>query len=130
MPTGFTATEFSVVCNSGVLVTTLATTSTETDDFYLMLQHKRACDAQDFKFGMHLPYIEYCGQGNSWYGHILLFVLRRDRISVQMDAEAADWLKSDGEIEVKFSLDSAELRELRLAILETFNGYAYFRDET
>ena len=127
MPVGFAATEFAVVRENGVLVTTLRGASTEEEDFHLMLQHKGEHSAQDIRFGMHLPYIEYCGQGWSWYGHILEFWLQRSSVKVQLDSEAAERMRNDGEIEVQFNLGDVEFEALRSALQETFAGHAYYR---
>ncbi len=129
MYTGFHATTFNVTEERGVLITTLAAPSTEEEDFYLMLQHKEEHDAQDVKFGMDKPYIEYCGQGQSWYGHILSFGLSRDRIRIRMDEEAAAHMRNDGHIEVTFELGEVEFAELRSAVHATFEGQLYFADE-
>ncbi|MFO0483306.1 MAG: Imm10 family immunity protein [bacterium] len=129
MPTGFHATTCKVATEDGVLVTVLGAPSTEEDDFYLMLQHKAKHDEQDVRFGMNKPYIEYCGQGWSWYGHILSFNLSRDRIRVQMDSEAAAHMRNDGFIEVTFELNEVEFADLRTAAEITFNSQPYFTDE-
>ena len=112
------------------MVTTLAAPSTEDEDFYLMLQHKLNYDAQDVKLGMNRPYVEFCGQGWSWYGHIISFSLRRDRVNIQMDQEAAEHMRNDGNLEVTFSADPDEFNSLRAAIERTFQGQSYFRDES
>jgi Immunity protein 10 len=130
MSTGFHATSCNVTEESGVLITTLAAPSTEEEDFYLMLQHKAEHDAQDVKFGMDIPYIEYCGQGWSWYGHILSFGLSRDRVCIRMDEEAAAHMRNDGHIEVTFQLSEVEFANLRSAVHATFKGQPYFADET
>lgn len=126
MSNSFVATEFAVIEEDGLLITTLGAPSTEEDDLYLMLQHKDEYDEQDVEFGMDKPYIEYCGQGWSWYGHILSFTLRPNGINVLMDAEAADRMQSDGRIEVNFNLSSDQFQELRSALQRTFDGQAYF----
>jgi Immunity protein 10 len=129
MPTGFHATNCKVSEEHGVLVTALGAPSTEEEDFYLMLQHTEKHDEQDVKFGMDKPYIEYCGQGWSWYGHILSFNLSRDRVRMQMDSGAAAHMRNDGAIEVTFDLNEAEFAVLRAAVGTTFNGQSYFTDE-
>lgn len=128
MPTGFVATDFAVTQEHGVLVTTLGASSTQEEDFYLMLQHKEPYTKQDIKLGMDKPYIEYRGQGWSWYGHILKFELHRDRVRVQMDEEAARHMDNDGAIEVTFSLSDSQFAELRAACQQTFRGCSYFTD--
>ncbi len=129
MPTGFHATTCRVATEHGVLVTALGAPSTEEEDFYLMLQHVAEHDEQDKKLGMNKPYIEYCGQGWSWYGHIQSFNLSRDRIRVQMDCEAAAHMRNDGDIEVIFELNESEFEELRAAVRTTFDSQPYFTDE-
>ncbi len=128
VPTGFFADACSVADDNGLLIVSLGAPSTEDDDFYLMLQHKYACDAQDVALGLDLPYIEYCGQGWSWYGHILSFDLHRDHVSVQMDAQAAQEMGNDGLLEVRFDLAEAPFHALRLALQRTFAGRTYFHD--
>jgi hypothetical protein len=128
MPVGFVATEVHVVRHDGVLVTTLGAPSTEADDFYVMVQHKDEFSEQDVKFGMRLPYIEYCGQGWSWYGHILAFSLRRNSVKVELDAEAAERMQNDGQIEVEFNFNEVQFQRLWSALQETFTGYAYYQD--
>ena len=130
MPVTIHASQLSVIEEHGVMVTTLAAPSTEDEDFYLMLQHKLNYDAQDVKLGMNRPYVEFCGQGWSWYGHIISFSLRRDRVNIQMDQEAAEHMRNDGNLEVTFSADPDEFNSLRAAIERTFQGQSYFRDES
>jgi len=129
MPVGFVATDFSVKDENGVLVTALGAPSTEEDDFYLMLQHKHVHDEQDRRFGMDKPYIEYCGQGWSWYGHVISFRLQRDRVQVVMDHEAASHMGNDGRIEVVFNLVDEQFLALRSALQKTFVGCSYYADE-
>lgn len=126
MPTRFTATKVSVTEENGVLITALAAPSTEEDDFYLMLQHKDSHDEQDIRFGMDKPYIEFCGQGWSWYGHIERFELFRDRVMVEMDSSAALHMKNDGILEVRFDLQQPEFVEVKQAIERTFRNVSYF----
>jgi hypothetical protein len=127
MSTSFVATEFAVVEEGGVLITTLGAPPSEEDGCYLMVQHKDDYDEQGVKCGMDQPYIEYCGQGWSWYGHILSFTVRPDGISVQMDSEAADRMQGDGKIEVQFDLSSTQYHDLQIALQRIFDGQAYFR---
>lgn len=129
MPTGFLATQFSVTEEHGVLVTALGAESTEEDDYYLMLQHKNHYTEQDAKLGMNQPYIEYCGQGWAWYGHIESFQLRRDCVKVQLDMKAASHMKNDGAINVEFKLDDDEFNQLRQALKRTFRDRPYFTEQ-
>jgi hypothetical protein len=54
---------------------------------YLMLQAKDEHTEQDVRLGMNDVYVECCGQGWSWYGHIERFhvvattMLRADLLS-------------------------------------------------
>lgn len=126
MPSGFTAQQLSITEESGVLVIGFGAPSTEEEDFYLMLQHKDEYDEQDVEFGMNEPYIEYCGQGWSWYGHMDRFTLMRDRVEIQMNHAAASHMGNDGHIEVGFSLSDQEFDRLSVALQRTFNGQAFF----
>jgi hypothetical protein len=128
MSLNFQATQFSVMRELGVMSTTLSADSTEDDDWYLLLQYKASYDAQDVKFGMDKPYIEICGQGCSWYGNIVEFQLSRDRVTVQMSADAAQHMGNDGAIEVTFVLGEEDFAQLRSALGETFKDAGYFRD--
>lgn len=122
MSVGFYATSCQVTEENGIIVIALGAFSNEDDDFYLMLQHKKQHDEQDVKFGMNKPCIEYCGQGWSWYGHILSFLLLRDHVCIRMDGEAAAHMNNDGFIEVTFDLVEAEFANLRYAMHTTFGG--------
>ena len=126
MPTGFVATQFSVIEEHGVLVTSLGAPSTEDDDFYLMLQHTESRTEQDVRFGMDKPYIEYCGQGWSWYGHIERFELFPNRVVVRMNEAAAAHMQNDGVISVEFQLEEHQFARLRQALERTFHGCPYF----
>lgn len=126
MPTGFSATQFAVTEENEVLVIALGTSCTEEDDYYLLLQHKDEHTEQDTRFGMDKPYIEYCGQGWSWYGHIERFELYRDRVVVSMDSSAAAQMRNDGIIEVSFSLPDPEFSQLQSALERTFQGVSYY----
>ena len=104
MPTGFNATELSVFEEHDALVTALGASPGDGDGPYLMFQRRRIYDEEDIKLGMDKPYIEYCGQSWSWYGHILHARLHRHRIQVQMDSAAAARMSNDGLIDVTFTL--------------------------
>jgi len=122
----FTATDMSVVEEHGVLITTLNAPSTEEDDFYLMLQHHDEYTVQDVEFGMNMPYIEYCGQGCSWYGEVTRFELLRDSVHIQMSKIAADHMQNGGILQVSFQLSASEFETLRTALRRTFSGQPYF----
>lgn len=122
----FAATELSVLEEHGILVTTLSAPSTENDDFYLMFQHKDQYTAQDVKFGMNKPYVEYCGQGCSWYGEMEAVELLPDRLRVRMSKVASDHMQNGGLLEVSFVLNESEFGQLRSALKRTFNDQPYF----
>lgn len=122
----FAATEVSVLEEHGVLVTTLSAPSTEDDDFYLMFQHKEQYTAQDVKLGMNEPYVEYCGQGCSWYGEMEAVELLANRLRVRMSKVAAEHMQNGGLLEVSFALGGSEFGQLRNALRRTFNGQPYF----
>lgn len=126
MPTGFVATQFAVTEENGVLVTSFGAPSIGEENYYLMLQHQEGNREQAVEFGMDKPYIEYCGQGWSWYGHIEQFELFRDRVKIRMDGAAASRMGNDGFIEVAFSLDQQEFDQLRQALRRTFHECGYF----
>jgi hypothetical protein len=122
----FAATELSVLDENGVLITTLSAPSTDDDDFYLMFQHKAQYTAQDVKFGMAKPYVEYCGQGCSWYGEMEAVELLADRLRVRMSKVAADHMENGGLLEVSFELGESEFGQLRNALKRTFDDQPYF----
>ena len=97
------------------------------DEKYLALQRADVFTEQDRRFGHDKPYIECCGQGWSWYGHILLFELHRGCVKVQLDQEAAQHMKNDGAIDVTFDLDDPGFLKLADALLMVFRGFNYYR---
>ena len=78
---------------------------------------------------MDEPYIEYCGQQFSWYGHMHAVILHPNRLSVQMDAEAAMQMDDDGQIDVRFNLSPERYAQLQQALRATFYGCDYYREE-
>ena len=126
MPTSFVATQFAVLEQDGVLTTTLGAPSTEEDDYYLMLQLGLSHTKQDVELGMDKPYLEYCGQGWSWYGEIELFELFRNRVVATMSSRAAARMKNDGVIGAEFDLDADEYRELQQSLERTFRDCSFF----
>jgi Immunity protein 10 len=95
---------------------------------YLMTQRKHTFSEQEVRFGMDDVYIETCGQGWSWYGHIDVFELFDNRIRVQLDAVAAHRIGDDGVIEVSFDLTDDERAALRAALRKTFAGRTCYVD--
>jgi hypothetical protein len=129
MPVSFEATEVSVATKHEVLVIRLSAPSTEQDDFYLMFQHKEHYSEQDAKWGMNEPYVEFCGQGWSWYGHMLKVHLMRNVIRVEMNSEAAAHMRNDGILEVGFNLNDERFAGLQSALRETFRSVGYYTHE-
>lgn len=130
MPVGFVATDFNAGLENGVWVVVLGAPSTEEDDFYLMFQKKQEkYSKQDIKFGWDKPYVEFCGQGWSWYGHMNQVELERGMIRVTMDGEAAEHMQNDGIIEVQFNLADLEFSRLRSTLQEILNGIEYFKSK-
>ena len=95
---------------------------------YLMTQRKDTYTDQDVRLGMDDVYIETCGQGWSWYGHIDSFELYDTRVRVQLDAEAARRMDDDGVIEVSFDPPDDTRAALRAALRRTFAGRACYSD--
>jgi hypothetical protein len=122
----FVATQVNVHEEHGVLVTTLSAPSAEDDDFYLMFQHKDRHTAQDVKWGMTEPYVEYCGQGCSWYGEMEAVELFANRLCVRMSKIAAEHMQNGGLLEVSFVLGGSDFDQLRSALRRTFGSRAYF----
>lgn len=95
---------------------------------YLMIQRKHTFTDEDVRLGMDDVYIETCGQGWSWYGHVDSFELFDARIRVQLDDEAARRIGDDGVIEVSFDPTDQKGGALRAALRRTFAGRACYSD--
>lgn len=95
---------------------------------YLMFQRAREWSDEDQRLGMADVYVETCGQGWSWYGHIASVELRNNRIEVLLDEHAASRMRDTGEILVGFELSPTQFAELREAMRRIFRDRAYFRD--
>jgi len=95
---------------------------------YLMIQRKLRFSEEDHRHESADVYIETCGQGWSWYGHIVSFQLLEDHIQVQLDPSAAAAMKDNGFIEVSFALSRDERDTLRTALHRAFEGRPYFVD--
>jgi hypothetical protein len=129
MPEGFRAASLSIAREADILFVALVG-AVAPEEPYLMFQHKDEYDDQDVRLGMNQPYVEYCGQGWSWYGHMLSVELFRDRLCIRMDDTAAARMKTNGRIEVAFDLDDGRFDELRSALSETFRDRDYYRDRS
>ena len=97
------------------------------DELYLSLQRKHRYTLAEKIFGWSKVYIECCGQGWSWYGHIRSFELQRDRVKVQLDRKAARDMENDGRIEVTFESNAERFVELQGALNQVFRGYDYYK---
>ncbi|MDY6948312.1 MAG: Imm10 family immunity protein [Pseudomonadota bacterium] len=98
------------------------------EENYLMLQAADEYSEDDVRLGMNDIYVECCGQGWSWYGHIQSFRLSRHSVDVKLDAAAADHMGNDGRIHVQFSVDDAAYGNLQLVLRHIFNGRACFTE--
>ena len=95
---------------------------------YLMLQRANQVDEQDRLLGFNDVYIECCGQGWSWYGHISRFELYREKVMVTFDEEAAARMRDDGNVRVDFQVDEPTFRQLQSALRRVFDGFEYYSD--
>jgi hypothetical protein len=124
----FDAQEVSITEEFGVHIIALSGATSGDDDLYLMVQYQDSYTSQDVQLGMAEPYIELCGQGWSWYGHIDRFELRRDCVWLQMDTHAASEMKNDGEFEVRFVIGDGQFDELRTALTQAFSKKTCFHE--
>ena len=97
---------------------------------YLALQRADTVSDEKRRWGMDGVYVECCGQGWSWYDHIVSFELARDRVRAQLDSEAADRMRDDGRIEATFSLSDDCFVQLRQALRDIFRERDYYMDTT
>lgn len=95
---------------------------------YVMLQAADKYSAEDVRQGMDDVYIECCGQGWSWYGHIEAFRLNRTHIDVQLDVEASNRMRNDGRFVVAFSMGEEEWGRLQGVLRQIFVGRAYYEE--
>ena len=95
---------------------------------YVMLQAKDEYSPEDVRLGMNDIYIECCGQGWSWYGHIESFVLSDKRIDVRLDRSAAQRMRNDGRFVATFSLGGEEQDKLRSTLRQVFHGRDYYAE--
>jgi len=96
-------------------------------ELYLSLQRKQEFTVVDRISGRDNVYVECCGQGWSWYGHILYFELQRSRVRVELNSQAAQEMQSDGRIEITFDLGAERYGELQSALDRVFDGFGYYR---
>lgn len=125
MTISFDATYTDVSKESWGSIVTFAE-SKNTDDQYLMFQAKDEYDKQDIKLGMNDIYIECCGQGWSWYGHIVSIVLTPKTITVQLDNEAADEMSNNGLIQINLLIEQSEISKLKSEFSNIFSGKCYY----
>ncbi|MFZ4874989.1 Imm10 family immunity protein [Janthinobacterium sp. Mn2066] len=129
MSAGFTATELSILNEDDALITTLAANTAGSEPVYLMFQRAATDDEQDAELGMDEPYIEFGGQEFAWYGHMHAVILHPNRLSVQLDAEAAMQMDDDGQLDVRFNFTPEQFAQLQQALRTTFDGCEYYREE-
>ena len=106
----------------------LSVDKTREAEQYLMLQGREHYSERQVQWGQNCPYIECCGQGYSWYGHIVSFLLAPSQVEVQLDAEAASHMQNDGRVEVSFSLSPVAFEQLRAALQKIFRGCSYYAE--
>jgi immunity protein 10 of polymorphic toxin system len=128
MPIQFNAPFVSATDQGWGTVITLSVDHNLEAQRYLTIQRAHEFSAEDVRSGMNDVYIETCGQGWSWYGHIEAVELLRGSIRIQLDAEAAAELDDTGEIEVRFDLPEVEFADLRAALQRAFAERPYFAD--
>ena len=128
MVDGFRANEVHISEEDWGLLVVLAAPPTEDRDFYLMLQRARDFSESDRKLGQDKPYIEFCGQGWSWYGHILSFCLSPASVVVQLDESAAKEMRGDGLIEIGFDLEKKSFENFQAALRRVFEGFDYYQE--
>jgi hypothetical protein len=95
---------------------------------YLMIQRAREFSNEAVRLGMNDVYIETCGQGWSWYGHIVTVELLKGMIKIQLDAEAAARLEDNGLLEVTFEVPEDEFKHLRASLRRAFVGRTYYSE--
>lgn len=128
MPITFQAPFLDISEELGVLRIVLSVDDNLESERYLMIQRQLEPSDDDIRLGMSDVYIETCGQGWSWYGHIDLFKLRPDGIEVKLDSAAAAELGDDGAIKVSFKFKKDEFSKLRAALYRAFEGRPYFSE--
>ena len=95
---------------------------------YVMLQAKDEYSEEDARLGMNDIYIECCGQGWSWYGHIEEFLFAANRIVVQLDRKASEHMRNDGRFVVTFSIEDEKQSNLQRVLKDVFNGRGYYAE--
>src|SRR5216110_3447359 len=95
---------------------------------YLMIQRQIEPSDEEVRSGMNDVYIETCGQGWSWYGHIESFKLFPGRIEVELDAAAASEIGEEGSVQVSFELPTERYVALRAALRRAFDGRSYYSE--
>lgn len=128
MPIGFEALFIDTADVESVMRIILSADDTLEAERYLMFQRDSEPSQQATALGMDDVHVETCGQGWGWYGHIEEVELGRDRLSVQLDAEAAAKMRDTGRIDVTFSLSSTRFDELRTALRRVLGERAYYRE--
>jgi hypothetical protein len=128
MPIRFHASVVHTSEVEGVLRIMLSVDETLESERYLMIQRLLTPSVDDIRRGMNEVYIETCGQGWSWYGHIEAFRLFPKRIQVQLDAVAAAEIRDDGAVDVSFDLPLEEFARLRRALQRAFDGRPYYAE--
>ena len=128
MPISFHASHLRITQEEGLTVVILSVDDNLEAERYLMFQREERPSADQVRFGMADVYVETCGQGWSWYGHIESVRLTRTSIAVQLDAQAAHEMRDTGYVDVTFELAPDRFHALREALRTVLRGRDYFVD--
>ena len=128
MPISFHASQISISQQDGLTVVILSVDETLEAERYLMFQREDKPSAEQVRSGMTDVYVETCGQGWSWYGHIESVRLTRTSIHLQLDAKAADEMRDTGRVDVTFDLAPDRFEALRAALRTVLKGRDYYVD--
>ena len=99
----FSAVEFAVLHEDGVLIGGFRGESSDGDDPYLLLQVADEFDDQDRRLGMDTYYVELSGQGASGYGGIEQIHVRHDCCHLLLSDAGREMLGTDAEVCILYS---------------------------
>jgi immunity protein 10 of polymorphic toxin system len=128
MPITFHASHIDTSEEEGLTRVLLSVDSDLAAERYLMFQRDQTPSPDQVRHGMDDIYIETCGQGWSWYGHVRSVHLSRTGITVQLDAAAAAEIGDNGRIDVTFDLGANGFDALRTTLRRVFTGRAYYTE--
>jgi hypothetical protein len=88
---------------------------------YFLLQRGYELDEQEDKFGFNTYYIEYCDQYQSCYGGIEKILLHKDKIDIDLSVNAANNLKINRKLSIRFNLEEQKYKELKIQLKNIFS---------